>query len=93
LRKQYRGEISQDLAGNSNDLIIVENNQTVPRIPKLVYVNFDSSTLAMDGVGERPWDRAFFRDTAITLLEKGQARSIGFDFGFHSQKYVENGPA
>ena len=82
LRKQYRGEISQDLAENSHDLIIVENNQTVPRIPKLVYVNFDSATLAMDGVGERPWDRAFFRDTAITLLEKGQARSIGFDFGF-----------
>jgi len=82
LRKQYRGEIPQDFAKNSHDLISVENNKTVPRIPKLVYVNFDSATLAMDGVGERPWDRAFFRDTAFTLLEKGRARSIGFDFGF-----------
>ena len=36
----------------------------------------------MDGVGERPWDRAFFRDTALALLDKGKARSIGFDFGF-----------
>jgi hypothetical protein len=36
----------------------------------------------MDGVGERPWDRAFFRDTALAILEKGEASSIGFDFGF-----------
>ena len=82
LRKQYRGEIPQDFAKNSHDLISVENNKTVPRIPKLVYVNFDSATLAMDGVGERPWDRAFFRDTCLNLFEKGGARAIGFDFGF-----------
>lgn len=81
-RKQYRGEIPQVPQKNTEDLIEVENNKTVPKIPKVIYVNFDADTLAMDGVGERPWDRAFFRDTAITLLEKGQVRSIGFDFGF-----------
>jgi hypothetical protein len=82
LRKQYRGEIPQDFEENALNRIQVEGNKTVPRIPKLIYVNFDSATLAMDGVGERPWDRAFFRDTALAILEKGEARAIGFDFGF-----------
>ncbi len=82
LRKQYRGEIPQNFEENALDRIQVEGNKTVPRIPKVTYVNFDASTLAMEGVGERPWDRAFFRDTAMTLLEKGGARSIAFDFGF-----------
>ena len=82
LRKQYRGEIPQDFEENVLDRIEVEGNKTVPRIPKLIYVNFDAATLAMDGVGERPWDRAFFRDTALAILEKGNARAIGFDFGF-----------
>ena len=31
----------------------------------------------MDEVGERPWDRAFFRD-ARNLFEKGGVRTIGF---------------
>ncbi|NDH16938.1 MAG: hypothetical protein EBY48_07675, partial [Opitutae bacterium] len=65
LRKQYRGEIPQNFEENALDRIQVEENKTVPRIPKLIYVNFDAATLAMDGVGERPWDRAFFRDTAL----------------------------
>ena len=59
LRKQFRGEIPQDITAQSEDRILVEMNQTVPKIPKVAYVNFDASTLAMDGVGERPWDRAF----------------------------------
>ena len=82
LRKQFRGEIPQDITAQAEDRVLVEMNQTVPRIPKVAYVNFDASTLAMDGVGERPWDRAFFRNTAMTLLEKGGARSVAFDFGF-----------
>ena len=50
--------------------------------------NFDAGTLEMDGVGERPWDRAFFRDTALALLEKGKAGKgskimlAGFGVGF-----------
>ena len=79
---QHRGEIPQNLEQGKEDQILVENNKSIPRIPKLTYVNFDASTLAMDGVGERPWDRAFFRDTALALLERGNARVLGFDFGF-----------
>ena len=60
LRKQYRGEIPQDFEEGAFNRIEVEGNKTVPRIPKVSYVNFDASTLAMEGVGERPWDRAFF---------------------------------
>ena len=81
-RMQRRGEIPQNLEQGKEDQILVENNKSIPRIPKLTYVNFDASTLAMDGVGERPWDRAFFRDTALALLERGNARVLGFDFGF-----------
>ena len=92
-RKQFRGEISQDLVRTPIDLVNVEGNKTVPRIPKVVYVNFDAKTLAMDGVGERPWDRAFFRDTASTLLIKGKARSIGFDFGFTPKSMSSMVPA
>jgi class 3 adenylate cyclase len=81
-RMVYRGEIPQNSTIDAADMVKVEGNYSVPRIPKVTYVNFDAETLSMDGVGERPWDRAFFRDTAMTLLEKGKARSIGFDFGF-----------
>ncbi|MAE52958.1 MAG: hypothetical protein CMI20_02455, partial [Opitutae bacterium] len=49
LRKQYRGEIPQNFEKNALDRVQVEDNKTVPRIPKLIYVNFDSATLAMDG--------------------------------------------
>ena len=82
LRKQYCGEIPQNLEKNALDRVKVEDNETVPRIPKLIYVNFDEGTMAMDEVGERPWDRAFFRDTCLNLFEKGGVRTIGFDFGF-----------
>lgn len=81
-RLQFRGEIPQNNYTDKEDKIEVSEGVAVPRVPKLMYVNFDSSTLEMDGVGERPWDRAFFRDTALALLEKGKARSLGFDFGF-----------
>jgi class 3 adenylate cyclase/tetratricopeptide (TPR) repeat protein len=81
-RMQFRGEIPQDLEQGMKNQILVEDNKSIPRIPKLTYVNFDASTLAMDGVGERPWDRAFFRDTALALLERGNARVLSFDFGF-----------
>jgi class 3 adenylate cyclase/CHASE2 domain-containing sensor protein len=81
-RLQFRGEIPQSDYLEENNTIKLPNGGEIPRVPKLVYVNFDAGTLEMDGVGERPWDRAFFRDTALALLEKGKARSIGFDFGF-----------
>ena len=81
-RMIFRGEIPQSIHSDSKSMITVEGNKTVPVVPRLTYVNFDAATLAMDGVGERPWDRAFFRDTALALLERGDARVLGFDFGF-----------
>ena len=81
-RMQFRGEIPQQLEQGLNDQVMVEENKSVPRIPKVTYVNFDAATLSMDGVGERPWDRAFFRDTALALMERGNARVLSFDFGF-----------
>jgi len=81
-RMQFRGEIAQASYADKNETIELPNGEKIPRVPKLIYVNFDGGTLEMDGVGERPWDRAFFRDTALALLDKGKARSIGFDFGF-----------
>ena len=81
-RIQVRGEIQQNDSSTSDEFIVLEENVSLPRIPKIAYVNFDASTLAMDGVGERPWDRAFFRDTALALIERGNARVLGFDFGF-----------
>ncbi|MGE4550898.1 MAG: hypothetical protein AAEJ57_05870, partial [Opitutales bacterium] len=41
----FRGEISHRTAVNANEKVTVENNQTVPRIPKVMYVNFDNKTL------------------------------------------------
>lgn len=80
-RMQFRGEIAQSTF-DLNESILVEGNLSIPKIPKLTYVNFDASTLAMDDVGERPWDRAFFRDMAMALIERGNARVLAFDFGF-----------
>ena len=74
-----RGEITHN---NSDEVVIVEVNKSIPKIPKVVYVNFDAATLSMDDVGERPWDRAFFRDMSMALMEKGRARVLAFDFGF-----------
>ena len=75
-----RGEISHQ--AGSKEEIMVEDNKSIPKIPKVVYVNFDANTLAMDDVGERPWDRAFFRDMSMALMTKGKARVLAFDFGF-----------
>lgn len=80
-RMQFRGEIPQAHYAHKQEIALPDGNK-IPRVPKLIYVNFDGGTLEMDGVGERPWDRAFFRDTALALIEKGKARSLGFDFGF-----------
>jgi len=52
-----RGEILHNK--DSTEEIIVEGNRSIPKVPKIVYVNFDAATLSMDDVGERPWDRAF----------------------------------
>ena len=52
-----RGQILHD--NESLEFVKIEENKTIPKIPKIVYVNFDAATLAMDDVGERPWDRAF----------------------------------
>ena len=75
-----RGEISHKRA--TEQTILIEDNKSIPRIPNIVYVNFDAATLAMDDVGERPWDRAFFRDMSMALMKKGNARVLAFDFGF-----------
>ena len=42
----------------------------------------------MDDVGERPWDRAFFRDMSMALMKKGGARVLAFDFGFTPKSTV-----
>ena len=78
----FRGEVSHRDVPNADDPVRVDENQTVPRVPKVMYVNFDAKTLEMEGVGERPWDRAFFRDVAKVLLERGNARVVAFDFLF-----------
>ena len=75
-----RGQLSHNQT--SSAVVIVDGNKTIPKIPKVVYVNFDSATLGMDDVGERPWDRAFFRDMSMALLELGKARVLAFDFAF-----------
>ena len=75
-----RGEILHNK--NAKEEIMVEGNRSIPKIPKIVYVNFDAATLAMDDVGERPWDRAFFRNMSMALMTKGKARVLAFDFGF-----------
>ena len=80
-----RGEISHRTATDADDKVTVENNQSVPRVPKVMYVNFDGGTLGMDEVGERPWDRAFFRDVSQILFERGKARVVAFDFVFSSK--------
>ena len=80
-RMQFRGEIPQT-AYFTKEKIIVDDNLSIPKVPKVTYVNFDAATLAMDDVGERPWDRAFFRDMAFALIERGNARVLAFDFGF-----------
>ena len=57
----------------TDEKIIVDGNLSIPKTPKVTYVNFDAATLAMDDVGERPWDRAFFRDMALALIERGMS--------------------
>ena len=82
LRFKVRGNLDHRSASNESVLVDIESNQTVPKIPKVIYVNFDAATLSLDEVGERPWNRSFFRDVASYLLKEGQARVVGFDFLF-----------
>ncbi|HQU09556.1 MAG TPA: CHASE2 domain-containing protein, partial [Opitutales bacterium] len=44
------------------------------------YVDLDS--FALNLIGERPWDRAFFADAASICFELGKAKAVGFDFIF-----------
>ena len=41
----FRGEVSHREASNADDLVRVDENQTVPRVPQVMYVNFDAKTL------------------------------------------------
>jgi len=82
LRLKVRGNLSHQEGPLSEERVTVEGNQTVPRIPKVMYVNFDAQTLSMDEVGERPWNRRFFKDVGKILLEEGKARVVGYDFIF-----------
>ena len=47
---------------------------------KVFYVDVD--TRGVQRIGERPWNRARFAEAAQLLLEKGGAKSVGFDFVF-----------
>ena len=49
-RMQMRGEIAQSF-GETNDTILVDGNISIPKVPKVTYVNFDAATLSMDDVG------------------------------------------
>ena len=60
------------------------------KIPKVIYVNFDAATLSMDEVGERPWNRSFFREVASVLLREGKARVVGL-ISFSPQKLIKYG--
>jgi len=82
LRLKVRDNLSHQEGPLSDERVSVEGNKTVPRIPKVMYVNFDASTLSMDEVGERPWNRRFFKDVGKILLEEGKARVVGYDFIF-----------
>jgi class 3 adenylate cyclase/CHASE2 domain-containing sensor protein len=77
-----RGEISHRESPHADVAVMVENNKTVPLVPKVIYVDFDQRTTALPQVGERPWPRDFFAEVAQILVDRGQARSIGFDFIF-----------
>jgi adenylate cyclase len=47
---------------------------------KVFYVDVDTRTVQL--IGERPWNRARFAAAGQLLMEKGGAKSVGFDFVF-----------
>jgi adenylate cyclase len=51
------------------------------------YVDLD--TRGIQRIGERPWDRARFAEAAQLLIEKGGAKSVGFDFVFSDLAHSE----
>ncbi len=62
------------------------SEEAEPRIPKVVYVDFDQRALSSPEAGERPWDRAFFAKVARLLLDdRVGARTVGYDFIFSSK--------
>ena len=79
-RMQWRGEISHRESPDAEQLVSVEGNESVTRIPKISYVNLDSRTISK--IGEKPWDRDYFGKVAKVLLERGEARVIAYDFCF-----------
>ena len=90
LRLQFRGEIPQNLEQNLENQVQVEGNLSLPRVPKVCYVNFDGATLSRDGVGERPWDRAFFRDV-IGFIGKGKRKGACLRLWLYPQEHVKYG--
>ncbi len=82
LRFKLRGEVSHQQGPLADKSVRISDDKSVPRIPKVIYVNFDADTLSLDQVGERPWNRGFFRDVGKILLEKGNARVVAYDFIF-----------
>ena len=52
LRFKVRGNLDHRSASNESVLVDKESNQTVPKIPKVIYVNFDAKTLSLDEVGK-----------------------------------------
>ncbi len=54
---------------------------------RVFYVDLD--TRGIQRIGERPWDRGRFAEAAQLLLEKGGAKSVGFDFVFSDLAHSE----
>ena len=54
---------------------------------RVFYVDLD--TRGIQRIGERPWDRARFAEAAQLLIEKGGAKSVGFDFVFSELAHSE----
>ena len=54
---------------------------------KLMYVDVD--TRAIGHMGERPWNRARYGETARLVLEEGGAKGVGFDIVFSALSYSE----
>jgi adenylate cyclase len=54
---------------------------------KVFYVDLDTKAIQL--IGERPWDRARFAEAAQLLIEKGGAKSVGFDFVYSELAHSE----
>ena len=100
-RFKLRGEITvdeslipplEDIAENAEGEN-ASNEEAEPRIPKVLYVDFDQRALASPEAGERPWDRAFFAKVARLLLDdRVGVRTVGYDFIFSSKSFSKMVP-